>query len=524
MKPESRFDFFDDPSDLVIKTDEVGIVSVSGMATYRGADFSVSLSRPKKMKDTGTAPPLIRGTVSIRDPRTGKVMDSEAKKRDSAHSSVKASKDLKINSLEVKAVAAAVQRAVAGLYSDNQDQINVYSRAAMPPGMITPMDAVRLHLEQYIRDCYPDSNEDSRKRRSSSIRSTAALLPNTPMANITSEDIAKAVKKHDISKQKVTDLRLFWDYCISHSICAGTLPFDDASSKRKVPKDYRSLNKSAGSVKALSFDVWCKILDTLYNLPKSAVGCGIMLLMSGFDTDFISKLTWSDLVIDNDTVYVRYYRNELAGSKHIFSRDLFADAAVYVSDYYREISAVHNVDELQTLNVLWSFDKGKILPKKKLTVEAVRLMVMSGAYADDITDISAYKRPISHSLLSETYAALLETRCGLKWDKDSLYYLTGRVLPSSTYSSYESHTDSAARARLRQLMMPLSRPQKIIKTYTTAKEGDFSFIRYRPSMTNERVTVTGSITLAPGETLIVRSRYGMEGSIKTLEADENPTK
>lgn len=47
MKAESRFDFFEDSSDLIIETDYAGIVSISGMATYQGVEFSVHLSRSK---------------------------------------------------------------------------------------------------------------------------------------------------------------------------------------------------------------------------------------------------------------------------------------------------------------------------------------------------------------------------------------------------------------------------------------------------------------------------------------------
>ena len=522
MNTESLFHFFNDISELDIVEDEAGILSLTGRAVFRDVEFSVSIKRPKSLQDTSTAAPLLRGTVSLRDPRTGNVLESETKKRSGGKEhSAKATKDVKQRTLDAKALAAAVEKAVSELYAENSDQLGIYGREAIPPGMITPMDAARLYVDKYIRDRYPDGAEEGRKRRAASIRSTAALLPNTPMINFTPVNVEKVIRKHDLSKQRVTDLRLFWEYCLSESICGGSLPFADKPMGRMVRKDYSSLNRAAGSVTALSFDVWCRMLDTLYARPKSAVGCGILLLMSGFSPDFITGLTWSELNITDSTVFVRYYRDELAGSKHVFSRDLFADAAGYIGDYYRALSAEREGEELGTQPVLWSETQKRKLTKKKLTDEAVQLMTVAKASSDDITNIAAYKKALSPSLLTDTYAALLKTRCGLRWDEDSLYFLTGRVLPSSTFSSYESHTDPAARERFRQLMAPLSRPQKIARTVTTASEDSFTLVRYRPGSTDERVTVTGTVTLAPGETLSIRSRYGMEGHVRPVEEGED---
>ena len=248
-----------------------------------------------------------------------------------------------------------------------------------------------------------------------------------------------------------------------------------------------------------------------------------MLLMSGFPQKFISQLKWKDLQIDSDGVFVSNRRDDLAGSMHDFSRDLFEDAAVYISEYYHTQCKQFGEDRVKSCLVLSLIESGKTIPAKAVSNEAKKLLLRAGIESDIFSNAHSKKEATSVNILISSYREFLRTKCGLAHDDDTYAFLTGQMLHSSTFASYESHTDPLARARLRQIMAPLSRPRKITKRITTAKEGDMTITRYRPNTSAERVRVTGFITLKPGETLSIYSRYGMEGSISPVSESNTVT-
>lgn len=193
---------------------------------------------------------------------------------------------------------------------------------------------------------------------------------------------------------------------------------------------------------------------------------------------------------------------------------------IYISEYYNELCSELSKETVDSRYVLSSFESGKRIARRALTDEAKKLMISAGIEYDAFSRAASNTESASVNILLGTYKALLKSECGLENNPDSFAFLTGQILSSSTYTSYESHTNPYARERFRQIMLPLSRPVKIGKKHTTSKVSDTSFNNYKPDNTLEAVRVTGQIIFQPGETLSVYSKFGVNGKITVSAINE----
>lgn len=158
------------------------------------------------------------------------------------------------------------------------------------------------------------------------------------------------------------------------------------------------------------------------------------------------------------------------------------------------------------------------MPKKVLGEVANDLLVLAGY---DFT-VRKPGRPadaqatLALRVLTENYHRMLITKAGLANDADTRYFLEGRVLRSSTYINYESHTSPEAQYRLYKILLPVS-VEKKIKPSSNKGKSTFSAT---PKTNHEVAQVTGQIRLKPGEAITIRIPSGVTGPIDISYLDE----
>ena len=115
---------------------------------------------------------------------------------------------------------------------------------------------------------------------------------------------------------------------------------------------------------------------------------------------------------------------------------------------------------------------------------------------------------IALNVLTENYHRMLVTKAGLAKDPDTLYFLEGRILPGSTYTSYEAHVSPEAIERLYRVLKPVS-VEKPLRTNVRRNEAFIS----KPKTNHEVAQVTGKITIKPGERITILTPSGVTGRL-----------
>lgn len=242
--------------------------------------------------------------------------------------------------------------------------------------------------------------------------------------------------------------------------------------------------------------------------------CAIALLASGFSREDIYGLKWSDCEFtkDKDFVIIHIQREYAGISKHDFSRPATIDTARYLNKAYQALSA-----DDDTINEKYIFpkeDRKKIDLSNEVNNILVRAgfdgkLALPGRPGDGVESI-----PIT--VLQNNYRRMLYAKAGLKDDPDTLAFLSGQLLKSSTYTNYESHTSPEAQKRLFTILKPLAVEEKITKKSGVKKKNEKQLYLGVPKTTHEVARVSGSIDLPSGKSIIIRVNHGGTGYIEIV--------
>lgn len=177
----------------------------------------------------------------------------------------------------------------------------------------------------------------------------------------------------------------------------------------------------------------------------------------------------------------------------------------------RELKKQTPVEELAKQSV-WPKD----LENKYVNNEIRNLLVRAGFSGD----FSAAGRPhtddvdIPAGILQTNYKRMLFAKAGLKDDPDTYHFLCGTLYKSSTYTSYESHTEAAAMLRLYQILKPVSTEKRLGKTSGYRTDGQETLYEAWPETNHDVCHVTGKLRLTPGQKMIIRCSHGATGMIR----------
>lgn len=324
MKPDTPIRaVFDNGTGLDIAVKAGEIQSIHGLAEYNSIPARVSIAR----KDFGS---LYRGTVSLINPATGRVLVSEMRRRARTKAGKPtddrycyASEEIKCNNNDPKVLAEAIKQHVTNLISENLEQLKSALRVALPPDVITPFLASQLYAEDYLIRNYPDSPAENNHRRAATIRKYCALIANLPMRDFTAKDIDRFVRLNKVSDDHYRLLASFWSYCLRTKICSGELPFTTETHRKRV--SYETQNRKASTAETLTSEQLSKAYELINreDVPKG-IHCGFAMVASGFTPEDALEKTWRDIAFRRatDRAWVNHHRPELSGSMHNFSRPI----------------------------------------------------------------------------------------------------------------------------------------------------------------------------------------------------------
>ena len=518
MKPDTPIRaVFDDGTglDIVVKAGE--IQSIHGLVEFNSITARLSIER----KDTGT---LYRGTVSLINPATGRVLVSEMRRRARTEAGKPtddrycyASEEIKCNNNDPKVLAEAIKQHVTNLISENLEQLKSALRVALPPDVITPFLAVQLYVEDFLSRNYPDSPAENNHRRAATIRKYCALMANLPMRDFTAKDIDRFVRQHKISDDHYRLLSGFWSYCLRTKVCTGDLPFSSETHRKRV--SYETQNRKASTAETLTSEQLSKAFELINHedIPKG-IHCGFALIASGFTPEDAIQKSWRDITFRRtaDRALVNHQRPELAGSMHDFSRPLAPESARFLRKVRNYLRDTYGDTHLEWPIVFDALPPEKSVDTKTLTGSIRNLLVRAGVPDKMFASAKYARESVAVALLYNTYEHHLRFACGLNFDDDTREFLLGHKLRSSTYTAYVSHIDSTAQDHLHTALQPMAFPRKYVAPKPPQPSPGRAIHTFAPEMTNQRVHVTARIKLRPSETLSIKCLHGVTGTVSTI--------
>ena len=519
MKPDTPIrSVFDDGTGLDIAVKAGEILAIHGLAEYNSITARLSIER----KDTGA---LYRGTISIINPATGRVLVSEVKRRARTEAGKPtddrycyASEEVKCNSNDPKFLADSIKQHITSLIEENLEQLKGALRVALPPDVITPFLAAQLYVEDFLSRNYPDSPPENNHRRAATIRKYCGLMANLPMRDFTAKDIDRFVRQHKISDDHYRLLSGFWSHSLRTKVYSGELPFTTENHRKRI--SYDTQNRKASIAETLTSEQLSKAFELINHedIPKG-IHCGFALIASGFTPEDALEKTWRDIAFRRatDRAWVNHQRPELAGSMHDFSRPMAPESARFLRKVRNYLRANYGDAYLDWPIVFDGLPPNNKAFDTKTLTSAIRNLLIRAGVPNDMFDSGKYTREsVAVALLHNTYEHHLRFVCGLNSDDDTREYLLGHKLRSSTFTAYVCHTDSTAQEHLHTALQPMAAPRKYIAPKSPQPSPGRAINAFFPDMTNQRVHVTARIKLGPRESLSIQCPHGVIGTVRAI--------
>ena len=534
--------YLEDTEELSITEMDGRLIEASGIVIVRDAHFRISINNKETDPDLGKRPKYIyRGTISLLSPNTRQVMISEARKRKQLKQNVshttaegkqeegtqtsQSRKELKkyyattpyySNAPTPQILAEEILAKITSLFEENSVQFEEEYGLFLPSDELTPEHAVKLYLDQYLSALTTNTERKDKVRHR--ILTTFEKLPNIPFSKLTLRRISYVLKNNNTPETSRESCYDFYEYLISCGHVSGTNIFPPVTQREPSAE---TKNRKAFQNREFSNKVFSVFFKKL-NEKISTAYCGVALYASGFNYEEIEDLKWTDIEFVNgykDFVIVPVKKDSVLVRKHDFSRPTIPDAALYLRKVFESLCKQYGEERVLNWPVLSlklsegdeeTYSEDIILEKRAIGDAAKDLLLVAGYDFNqfDIDSLLNSQSACALKALTENYHRMLITKAGLANDPDTLYFLEGKILSSSTYTSYEAHVSPEATYRLYKILLPIS----VEKPVNTRAAGDGSFIA-RPRTNHEVAQVTGKITLKPGETLTIRIASGVTGRL-----------
>lgn len=248
-------------------------------------------------------------------------------------------------------------------------------------------------------------------------------------------------------------------------------------------------------------------------------------LFGGLNTNQIRTLTWGDIIFDDcepDKVIVRLRDDERSGSTHKLDRPIFPMGARILRARYQSLledGASKSALRGQKVAVR---QNDVIFPASEITRYIVRILKSIELSAEYYSRKEPGKILRPNELLGSTYRYMVHYMCGLgAMEPGTANYLCGKSLTGNTtddnYTSFSSEEgQERLYAYMHRLCVPEPLPQNIPPL--VSEDGYEETNVFYPKTSRDRVTVTATLLLQPGQTLTLESSHGGTG---TIEAEES---
>ena len=519
MKTSPISKAFDDADELIIERDDEGVLSIKGLALLNNVHYKISVHRNQSgsyaANDNSTAlmhKPLYTGTISILDPAGTRVMLSEAKRRQKdasgkeyTNKDIYATIKFQCNSIDETTLSRILMRQVNTLFLENVGQLDMAITKAMRPEQVTPLFAADKYLGDFMTGLMANASPESIVKQQEKVKKALSLLPCVPIARLSKREVNTILESNKVSNKTRNICSAFFEFLITNKKCTGKNPIKIAPTEDSSEFNQ---NKSAFTTQELSEDVFKKLFEIL-NKKETCLNCVIALLISGFSKSDVNNLIWGNIEFtkEKDLVIVHINRDYSGISKHDFSRPAIINTARYLKRVYQSLRAAD--EEIDGKPIFPYEDRSKT----NLSNEVNNILVRAGFAGK----LALPGRPgdgeesIPLMILQNNYRRMLISKAGLKDDPDTLAFLSGQLLKSSTFVNYESHTSPDAQKRLFTILKPLAVEEKISKKSGVSEAHGQTVFFGVPATTHEVVRIIGTVNLPPGKTLTIRVPHGGTG-------------
>lgn len=516
---------FEDIEDLVIETDNDGLVGMKGTAYICNTTVKITIHRRKdpgniSLDKPPSKKPLYSGTISILD-LDGSVLISEVKKRRKIDANLEYGKDFqnkdiyasitfRCNSADTGTITQTLRRQVDSLILENSEQINAQLSEFMPANQLTPMIAFHAHLDLFLTLRNPNASPEANARCKNSIQRVFTKLQNQPMCRIHKKAVRAIIDENNISQESIKNCYLFWEHLLRTGKCSGTNPFPAESTREESLKKKED---KAFTSKLLTKSVFEKVFELIYK-RLYAVYCALVLLLSGFTVDETLSLHWNDIeFVDgyDDFAIIHIRKEYLKITKHDFSRPAIPDSAAYLKYVYDDLCSRYGADAVGEMYVSATDPTAnEPLDRKALNTAANDILVRAG-YIGRLSSAGrpGDRDPIPISLLRSNYKHMLRKNGGLQNDDDTYHFLCGTQHKGSTYNNYESHTSPEAQYRLYTILKSISVERRLNRSSGIRRTKEEIVYTGVPKTNHEVVQIIGGMDIPPGTKVRIRCAHGL---------------
>ena len=192
---------------------------------------------------------------------------------------------------------------------------------------------------------------------------------------------------------------------------------------------------------------------------------------------------------------------------------------MYLRRVYDSLCEQYDSEDVAASYIASEVHSGVAPDRKMISITARNLLIRAGFVgrisvpgrtADD-------EETIPIQIFRNNYHAALYIKAGLWDDPDTLSFLRGVLFESSTYTNYESHTSLSAQERLYTILKSISTEKKLSPVpESTTEDGKICFTA-TPKSNHEVVRVHGTLTLLPGQKLVMCCPHGVCGVVEKHE-------
>lgn len=548
-------------SNITPNLEDEQLVNLTGCLEVSGITLRFSLSRQSAKSRCP-----YRGTISILDPATGRIMIAVGTDR-RRHEKALREKRAKRNGGKSNSSSAATNQAecAANNASENillRKQISFRSKRfaanapysdickelaeylvdqgkklfhdyrstvynciyeSITPKTITPLFAHMLYFDSFISKTRSQMKDDARKRLKEKLELLLNQLPEKSMCSFIKRDFRNNAHFKKLSGARIKVLFDFWEYCISEHYCEAMDNPIPLPEKRVESEAARM--KAASTPRMLSFEQ----IGRLYRYCLQAhdgLACGICLLLNGYSEDFARKLKWKDVVFKNHLVLILNYQAERAAATKDYTRPCNELLGKLLRQCYQALqqSGKYGENKLKEMPIVSGKSPEKVLTNKVFVERCSSVLGYCGVPPEVFQNLQGKRCAAAKLLLRNTYEYLVCSCMGIDDDEGTKSFLLGRMLESTTDNNYVSYTSPEASERLyaiqNRCLPAYDLPQE--KTVTDLGNGMVQ-ITLNPWNTRETLTVYLKEDFLPNVQISASARHGVSAMARVRELKEDGT-
>jgi len=434
------------------------------------------------------------------------------------------------NEVDSNRLLNAIAKAAEKLYADNAVALSraVEKNAVFRPETTTPTIAAERFAARYEDSLSAKAEKAERapkyRRKAAIIKEVFAQLPQKPMCEIGSVEIRRLLPSWGLSERNYKLLCDFWDWCIKNKYCAGTNPFPPLTRSARSPDEKAKASETPEVLDETDVKkIYHKLID---DVGQTAKACAMALhLFGGLNTSQIRALTWGDIIFDDcepDKVIVRLRDDERSGSTHRLDRPILPMGARILRARYQSLLKNRASESTLRGQKVAVRQNGVVFPASEITRYITRILKAIKIGKEYYSNKEQGKILMPNRLIENTYKYMINYTCGLgDMEPGTANYLCGKSLTGNTTDdNYTSFSSPEGLERLYAYMHRLcvSEPLPQCIPPQVSEDGSNETDTFFPKMSRDRVTVTATLLLQPGQTLTLESAHGGTGTIEVEES------